>query len=90
MRPGRLSPRLPTARLCITGTAQNYISIVKYLGDINFTDYFTNNNLNDCLQVFHGHINYIIDNFIPKMQKYNFKFPIWFSKELRCLIKQKI
>lgn len=66
----------------------NYISIVKYLGDINFIDYFTKNNLNDCLEVFYGHINYIIDHFIPKIQKHDFKFPIWFSKELRCLIKQ--
>jgi len=29
----------------------NYISFVKYLGDINFIDYFTNNNLKDCLDL---------------------------------------
>jgi len=67
------------------------ISIVKHLGDnIHFIDYFTNNNLKVCLELFYGQVNYIIDdNLISIMQKHEFKFLIWINKELKCLIKQK-
>lgn len=71
----------------ITSVGKNYISIIKYLGDINYIDIILLI-IKDCWELFYRRIIYVIDNFIPKMHNHEFKFPIWLSKELKCVIKQ--
>lgn len=69
--------------------AGNYISIIKYLGNVDFIGYFNKNSIENCLNLFYYHIRYIMDHFIPKIQIRESEYPKWFSKELRTLIKQK-
>lgn len=69
--------------------AGDYIPIVIYLGSVNFMDYFYNNNIDSCLDLFYNHIRFSMDHYIPKIQKRNFDFSKWFSKELKIHIKQK-
>lgn len=67
----------------------DYISITNYLGSIEWNKHFQDNDVNDNLNFFYSQINYVIDLFIPKLNRYNTKYPIWFSKELIYTIKQK-
>jgi len=48
--------------------AGDYISIVKYLGNVEFIDYLNKNNIENCLNLFYYHIRYIMDQFISKIQ----------------------
>jgi len=67
----------------------DYISITNYLGSIEWNKHFQDNDVNDNLNFFYSQINYVINLFIPKLNRYNTKYPIWFSKELIYTIKQK-
>lgn len=66
-----------------------YISVVKYLGNVNFIYLFYDRNIKYYLDLFDQQKYLAIDNFIPKMQKNNNNFLTWFGKELIILIKQK-
>lgn len=68
----------------------NYSDIINYLGTINWFNYFnSNSNINYDISFLYSHINTAINNFIPKQRRHKLLYPIWFSKELKILIKQK-
>lgn len=68
----------------------NYLGITNYLGSINWFNYFnSNSNINDDISFLYLHINIAINHFIPKQRRHKLIYPIWFSKELQILIKQK-
>jgi len=48
-----------------------------------------NSNINENLDTFYCHIDYVIKNYTPKSRIYKLCFPIWFSYELKCIIKEK-
>lgn len=73
----------------INWNSGDYISIISYLGFIDWNKHFQDNDVNDNLDFFYSQINYVIDSFIPKLNRHNIKYPIWFSKELIYIIKQK-
>lgn len=80
---------LPFNNKIINWNSGDYISIINYLGSIEWNKHFQDNDVNDNLDFFYSQINYVIDSFIPKLNRYNIKYPIWFSKELIYTIKQK-
>jgi len=80
---------LPFNNKIINWKSGDYISITNYLGSIEWNKHFQDNDVNDNLNFFYSQINYVIDLFIPKLNRYNTKYPIWFSKELIYTIKQK-
>lgn len=55
--------------------AGNYISIIKYLGNVDFIGYFNKNSIENCLNLFYYHIRYIMDHFIPKIQIHEPEYP---------------
>lgn len=69
----------------------NYTLINEYLNNVEW------NHLNDSLQLdefvdqFYLIVYYVIDLFVPKKScKYHYKFPVWFSKELKsCILAKK-
>lgn len=68
----------------------DYFSIISYLGSINWSTLFnSNSNINENLDTFYYHIDYTIKNYIPKSRRHKLCFPIWFSNELKTLIKEK-
>lgn len=81
---------LPFHNKIINWTSDDYIfSIINYLGSIVWNKHFQDNDVNDYLNFFYSQINYKIETFIPKLNRYNIKHPFWFSKELINTIKQK-
>jgi len=68
----------------------DYFSIISYMGSINWSTLFnTNSNINENIDTFYYHINYPIKNYILKSRRHKLCFPIWFSNELKTLIKEK-
>ena len=68
----------------------DYLSIISYLGSINWSTFFnSNSNINENLDTFYYHIDYAINNYIPKSRRHKLCFPIWFSNELITKIKEK-
>jgi len=68
----------------------DYFSITSYLGSINWSTLFcSNTNINENLDTFYYHIDYAIQNYIPKSRRHKLCFPIWFSNELKILFKEK-
>lgn len=54
-------------------------------------DYFNNNNIVSCLDLFYNRICricFIIDYFIPRILKRDFGYPKWFSKEMNLYEKK--
>jgi len=69
----------------------SYLTLSMDLGSINWSILFYSNfNINENLNTFYYHIDYAIKNYILKNRRHKLCIPIWFSNELKTLIKVKI
>lgn len=63
--------------------------LLRYYKLSRFYYFNSNSNINDDISFLYLHINIAINHFIPKQRRHKLIYPIWFSKELKILIKQK-
>lgn len=66
----------------------NWKSIIKYLGSIDWLSLF-NSDINYNINTFYSHINQKINNCVPINCSHKLNNPLWFSYELKLLIRQK-
>lgn len=65
-------------------------SIINYLSSTNWFNSFNfNTNINYDVEFLHFNINIAINKFVTKLRRHKLFHPIWFSKELKILFKQK-
>lgn len=68
----------------------DFSSILSFLGSIDWISIFSKyNDISSMLHEFYSILFSAIDSFIPKKKIFSSKFPIWYSKDLKSLIKQK-
>lgn len=68
----------------------DFNSLNNFLININFDDLFLNCDTDTAIEKFYDVINYCIDVFVPKkVIKSNFKYPPWFTDELRNNVNRK-
>lgn len=67
----------------------DYDAINDYLNCIPWDDLFRNRSLDDMINVFYEIIYTAIDSHVPLKKLSTFKFPRWFSPDLRQLVLQK-
>lgn len=56
---------------------------------INWSNLFKHNNIDIKISTFYVIIMSPVQSYVPTYEKYSTSFPIWFSKELKILIKSK-
>lgn len=80
---------LPTHNLIKDFINCDYRKIIKYIGDSLSVIKFNTCNVNEYIDQFYSILYDVINNFVSQKQIYNNLYPIWFSNELKKLLKEK-
>lgn len=67
----------------------DYESINKEISEVDWNVILCDQDINNNVEIFYNKLNEIINKYAPKVKIDGSKFPIWYSKELIRLIKEK-
>jgi hypothetical protein len=67
----------------------DYASIIKSLGNFNWTELLNNNRMDTNIELFYNIVYSLINQFVPTYFSYKSSFSSWFSNNFKHLIKLK-
>ncbi|CAH2227610.1 jg1391, partial [Pararge aegeria aegeria] len=68
----------------------DYIKINEYLSKINWKVVLVGDSIDRVIEIFYSILNETINNYIPIKAKFNSNFPVWYSKSLTHIVKEKL
>ncbi|CAH2209126.1 jg22867, partial [Pararge aegeria aegeria] len=68
----------------------DYRQINEHLSNINWHEALSAKSMNDVVEIFYSILNEAIKRFVPVKVKYKSNFPVWYSKPLIHIVKDKL
>ena len=87
----KFTPLLQPAQRCVYKFhSANYSEINNKLSGIDWSEFFSNLNFNQCITKFYEKINNLIKEFVPQRRlRLSTKIPIWYTRPLTKVLKEK-